>query len=135
MSNGDQAFLLEYIIRSISLWYCDISESAVPKCLSEMESLVFIGVKFNDKIFEYLPSLKRISIVRTDIDNIDFIKRYETLRDLCIIECDNISDFSAIYALDKLERFETDNINFAEKEIDELQSKLPKCKIKIKTCK
>lgn len=118
-------------ITSLSLWGCDISESSMTGVFSELKTLNLIGSKFDTEIFEHFPSLSSISVARSDIDNIDFVKHYKNLRRLCISECADISDFSALYALDKLKKFETDNINFTEIEAENLQTKFPECQIKI----
>ena len=118
-------------IRAVTLWACDISESSIEGAFTDVEKLSLIRGKFSAEVFEHFPNLKSITIVGDEIDNLKFIKQYGSLRELRIIECDNITDFTTIFELDELKKLETDNVNFTEGIAAKLREKFPDCKVKI----
>ena len=118
-------------MNTVSLWTCDISESKIEGVFADVRKLSLIRGKFSMDIFEHFPNLKSITISYSDIDNLDFLKLYSKLREVKIFECDNISDFTPLFALEELKRFETGNINFTEEISSKLIEKFPDCIVEI----
>jgi len=118
-------------IRTVNLWACDVSVSDINTVFENVEKLQFVRCSFTPDIFDHFPNLKSIGIVGSDIADLGFLKRYGSLRELRMIECGNITDFSEICGLDGLRIFETDSTVFTEAEAAKLSKRFPDCKLKL----
>ena len=118
-------------IGTVNLWACDVSVSDINTVFEDVEKLQLVRCSFTPDIFDHFPNLKSIGIVGSDITDLGFLKRCGSLRELKIIECDNITDFKEVYGLDELKIFETDSSAFTEAEASKLSKRFPDCKLRI----
>lgn len=116
-------------ITTVSLWHCDI-DSGTDRVFEDVKILKLVRSRFTPDIFDRFPNLESMTVAGSDIGDISFLKKYKKLRELCIAECDNITDFAPVYILDALRKFETDSEYFTEEEQEKLTKRFPKCKVK-----
>lgn len=117
-------------IISLHLWSCDLTECNNETELPEVKVIGLNGVKASADFFAHFSNLSKLIILHSDIENLTFLEKCRRIKELLIIDCNTITDFSPVYDLDDLCDFETDSESFTEKDVIELRKAFPECVIK-----
>lgn len=118
-------------LKHLSLSHCKVCCSDIEVVFSNLNSISLMSCIFDTSIFKHFPALNSITIGRSTIIDLEFLKKYKAMKELTIIDCANVTNLSPILKLDSLNRFETNCECLDEKTTEKLHRRFPECRISV----